>query len=234
MHSPTRTEGLYAPKMLTLITGNRNKSAEIRTMMADISGLTIVQLDLELPEIQGEPEEVCLAKIKHAMQHVKGPVVVDDTSFCCSALKGLPGAYIRAFEEKLGVEGIWKLLEHAPNKDAYSQCIIGYGNSQSKSEPILFQGRCMGKVVFPRGNNGFGFDQLLEVEVASQMAHPIDSRPSGRFTLAEMSSAMKNQLSHRYRALKQLKQHLRSEAETGKLGSAGATPQLKKKMVQYH
>ena len=41
---------------------------------------------------------------------VEGPVIVEDTSLCFNALNGLPGPYIKWFLEKLGSDGLHKLL----------------------------------------------------------------------------------------------------------------------------
>lgn len=50
---------------------------------------------IDLPELQGEPDEVAVQKCKIAAQEVNGPVMVEDTSLCFNALGGLPGIYIK-------------------------------------------------------------------------------------------------------------------------------------------
>ena len=55
----------------------------------------LVSKKIDLPELQGEPEEVALQKCKIAAQEVNGPVMVEDTSLCFNALGGLPGIYIK-------------------------------------------------------------------------------------------------------------------------------------------
>ena len=48
---------------------------------------------MDLPELQGATcEEIAIQKCKMAAEHVKGPVMCEDTSLCYHALKGLPGA----------------------------------------------------------------------------------------------------------------------------------------------
>ena len=49
----------------------------------------------DLPELQGEPEEISRAKCRLAAQQIGGPVMVEDTSLCFNALNGLPGVYIK-------------------------------------------------------------------------------------------------------------------------------------------
>lgn len=65
---------------------------------------------LDLPELQGEPDFVCTSKCKSAAAITNGPVIVEDTSLCFNALKGLPGPYIKWFYEKLGSDGLHRLL----------------------------------------------------------------------------------------------------------------------------
>ena len=45
--------------------------------------------------MQGEPDEISIEKCKLAVEQVKGPVMVEDTSLGFNALKGLPGPYIK-------------------------------------------------------------------------------------------------------------------------------------------
>jgi inosine triphosphate pyrophosphatase len=54
---------------------------------------------------------VATEKSKLAVQHIKGPCLVEDTSLCFNALGGLPGPYIKWFLSKIGPEGNKK-----PNK----------------------------------------------------------------------------------------------------------------------
>ena len=66
----------------------------------------IVCQDIDLPEYQGTPEEIVRAKCTLAAQHIKGPVVVEDTSLCFNALGGMPGPYIKWFLKEVGPAGM--------------------------------------------------------------------------------------------------------------------------------
>jgi inosine triphosphate pyrophosphatase len=46
---------------------------------------------LDLPELQGEPEDISREKCRIAARQLGGAVMVEDTSLCFNALKGLPG-----------------------------------------------------------------------------------------------------------------------------------------------
>jgi len=64
-------------------------------ILGDDFPFTLVSQKIDLPELQGEPEEVVKEKCKLAADIVKGPVMVEDTSLCFNALGGLPGVYIK-------------------------------------------------------------------------------------------------------------------------------------------
>ena len=68
----------------------------------------MVSEKLDLPEYQGEPADISMAKCREAARHVKGPVMVEDTSLCFNALGGMPGPYIKWFLDKIKPEGMEK------------------------------------------------------------------------------------------------------------------------------
>ena len=174
---------------LTFVTSNAGKLAEARAILG--AGLQAAALDL--PELQGEPEAVAAAKARAAAAAVGGPVLTEDTSLCFSALHGLPGVYIRWFLEKLGPEGLERLLAGHADKGATAQCIFAYCAGPG-AEPVLFAGRCPGRIVPPAGPAHFGWDPIF--------------LPDGHeLTFAQMDKATKNAISHRAKALALLQAH---------------------------
>ena len=65
----------------------------------------IVSKKIDLPEYQGEPDDIGEAKVKEAAKVIGGPVIVEDTCLCFNALGGLPGPYIKWFLDKIKHEG---------------------------------------------------------------------------------------------------------------------------------
>ena len=65
------------------------------SILGDTLPFDIISRKIDLPELQGEPEEVSREKCRLAAQQVGGPVMVEDTSLCFNALGGLPGVYIK-------------------------------------------------------------------------------------------------------------------------------------------
>lgn len=124
---------------LSFVTGNANKLRETAAIVGDAIPLTALKLDL--PELQGEPEDISKEKCRIAAAKANGPVIVEDTSLCFNALQGLPGPYIKWFLEKTGHDGLNKLLAGYEDKSAYAMCIFAFSKGPG-FEPIVFVGKC--------------------------------------------------------------------------------------------
>jgi inosine triphosphate pyrophosphatase len=182
--------------VVTFVTGNKKKLEEVEAILSQGGHLpfTLQSAKLDLPELQGEPDEVSKEKCKLAARLVDGPVIVEDTSLCFNALGGLPGVYIKWFLEKCGHEGLNNLLAAYEDKSAYAQCIFAY-SSGPDVEPLVFVGRTPGRIVPARGPLEFGWDPVFEPEGFS-------------LTYAELPKEIKNTISHRFRSLDLLRAHL--------------------------
>jgi inosine triphosphate pyrophosphatase len=185
--------------ILTFVTGNAKKLEEFVAIMGSECPFELTNRKIDLPELQGEPEEVSKAKCKLAAERMNGPVLVEDTSLCFNALGGLPGVYIKWFLEKTGHEGLNNLLAAYEDKSAYAQCIFSYADGPGM-EPLTFVGRTPGRIVPARAKDGeeaFGWDPVF--------------LPDGHdMTYAEMEKELKNSLSHRGRALAKLREWMDS------------------------
>ncbi|XP_073146458.1 inosine triphosphate pyrophosphatase [Henckelia pumila] len=181
---------------VTFVTGNVKKLEEVREILGN--SIPFRSLRLELPELQGEPEEISKEKARLAAKEVNGPVLVEDTCLCFNALKGLPGPYIKWFLQKTGHEGLNNLLMAYDDKSAYALCVFSLALGPN-ADPITFSGETWGKIVPPRGPNDFGWDPIFQPDGYDQ-------------TYAEMPKEEKNKISHRSRALALVKSHF---AEAG-------------------
>ena len=152
----------------------------------------MVSQSVDLPELQGEIEDICKKKCLEAAKIVQGPVLVEDTCLCFNALGGLPGPYIKWFLEKLGPEGLSKLLTGWEDKTATAICTIAYSSGDQNEDVILFQGQTTGKIVEPRGTRIFGWDPCFLPDGYDQ-------------TYAEMPKSEKNKISHRTKAVEKLR-----------------------------
>lgn len=79
-----------------------------------------------VPELQGDPEEIAREKAMIAFKETQKAVLVEDTSLCFNAYKGLPGPYIKWFFKSVGPEGLAKMVEPFEDKTGYAMCIIAY------------------------------------------------------------------------------------------------------------
>ncbi|CAL5416607.1 unnamed protein product [Camellia sinensis] len=183
--------GLVLSRPVTFVTGNAKKLEEVRAILGDSIPFRSIKLDL--PELQGEPEDISKEKARLAAKRVNGPVLVEDTCLCFNALKGLPGPYIKWFLEKIGHEGLNNLLMAYEDKSAYALCVFSLALGP-EIEPITFMGKTPGKIVPPRGPNDFGWDPIFQPDGYDQ-------------TYAELPKEEKNKISHRSRALSLVRSH---------------------------
>ena len=139
---------------------------------------------------------MAIEKAKIAFQQTQKPVLVEDTSLCFNAYKGLPGPYIKWFLKSVGPEGLAKMVEPFPDKTGYAMCIIAY-MSPELEKPRLFIGRTPGRIVEPRGSRDFGWDPVVQPDGYDQ-------------TYAELPKEIKNTISHRFRAIDAMREFFRA------------------------
>ncbi|EER12733.1 Inosine triphosphate pyrophosphatase, putative [Perkinsus marinus ATCC 50983] len=185
--------------MITFVTGNANKLREVQQIIG--GSIKFDNIKVDLPEYQGEsPEAISKQKCLEAYNRLGGSgrkVMVEDTCLGFDAMHGLPGPYIKWFLEKLGHDGLNRMLEGFHDKGAEARCTFAYYDGTT-DDPLTFTGITHGVIVPPRGPNSFGWDPIFQ---------PNEDGTSGK-TYAEMSKDEKNSLSHRSRALQKLKDFL--------------------------
>lgn len=179
-------------KEIIFITGNEHKLREAKQILK----IDIVSKKIDLRELQAvELEDVIEEKLRHGYEILKKPVIVEDTGLFFNALKGFPGALIKMLIDRVGREGIVKLLEGFEDKTATAKCAIGF--TKDGKEVEIFIGEIKGQIVSPQGESGFGWDPIFQPDGYDK-------------TFAEMSAEEKNAISHRFKALKKFKEYLKS------------------------
>jgi inosine triphosphate pyrophosphatase len=150
--------------------------------------LRIVNVDL--PEIQ-EVNTHGIAKEKALLgaQLAGGPCLVEDTSLNFHALGGMPGPYIKWFQERLKSEGLYKILTAYEDKTATAVCTLAFCPAPH-ADPVLFTGQVEGTIVEPVAGGGFGWDSIFVPKG--------ETRP-----FSCLSTEEKNGLSHRGKAVRQ-------------------------------
>ncbi len=182
-------------KKIIFATTNEGKIREA----TDILRVPVEPLKIELDEIQSlDFKEVIEHKAKQAYEKTGEPVLVEDSGIIFNGLGKLPGVFTKWFSKSLDNDGMVKLLEAFENKEATAVSYVGYYDGKNM---IVEYGETKGRVVAPRGSEGFGWDPIFE--------------PAGHTkTFAEMDFETKNSLSMRKFALMNFLQAI-EEKENG-------------------
>ncbi|MEO7904592.1 MAG: non-canonical purine NTP pyrophosphatase, partial [Candidatus Saccharimonadales bacterium] len=136
------------PKLPIFITGNQDKA----DYLAKTLGIVLEHRKVDLDEIQSsDPKEVIASKVRQAYAFLRQPVLVEDTSLSFVALDGLPGPFIKFFNDAHdGHEMMCRMLDGFSDRSAYASAIYGYYDGE---EVRYFSGRLDGKIVdHPRGS----------------------------------------------------------------------------------
>jgi non-canonical purine NTP pyrophosphatase (RdgB/HAM1 family) len=192
--SNTQTPATTANPTITFVTGNPNKLRELTSMAPD--GLHFQSAKLDLEEIQDlEVRTIVEHKLRQAYAAVSTPVIVEDVAASLESLNGLPGPFVKFFEQQLGRGALYKLSKVADDHVTI-RCVVGYYDGKNF---LYGEGVLQGTITAPRGENGFGFDCVVV---------PDNQPDSAKRTVAEMSADEKNAISHRGQAFRDLLQQL--------------------------
>ena len=189
---------LYRP--IVLATGNEGKITEIRKMLSSFTEKIKSLKDFgPIPAVveDGDTFEENAFKKAHFTSKVLGfPALADDSGLMVEALEGAPGVHSARYagEEATDQERNLKLLramEGVEDRKAVFVCLIAIAVPRGPS--LVYEGRCEGLITHkPKGENGFGYDPLFYY-------------PPLKKTFAEMSLEEKNKISHRGKALAEVK-----------------------------
>lgn len=176
------------------------KLIEVQAILGPNCPVEIVSYYLDLPELQGEIEDILKKKCQEAARRLRIPVLVEDTSLCFNALEGLPGPYIKWFIKNLGPEGLVRLLAGWDDKSAEAISTFGFCKSDCEDSKVeIFQGRTKGTMVYPKSQNNHGWETCWDCAFV----------PNGyNRTYAELKKEEKNRISQRFKALMKLKARL--------------------------
>jgi XTP/dITP diphosphohydrolase len=186
---------------LLVSTRNPHKLREIRTILGDpfeVSDLSILPTMHEVEETGTSFEENAELKAVAAAQLFEGWVIADDSGLEVDALGGAPGVYSARYagdaasdseNNTLLLKNLAEVLEQ--ERQARFRCVIVLARAGRKL--AAFSGVVEGLIAScVRGVEGFGYDPLFMPDGFSQ-------------TFGELPVATKNRLSHRGRALDQLR-----------------------------
>ncbi len=188
------------PNTLVIATRNQGKAREFSEMLAP-KGITIKTLadysDVgEIAETGATFEENATIKAKAIADHTQLPVLADDSGLEVAALNGEPGIYSARYAgDHDDAANNAKLLNNLKNVPADKRQATFHTTLvllKPNGLKLVVDGEVHGEILTaPRGENGFGYDPLFYV-------------PSKGKTMAEMSDAEKNAISHRGRATQKM------------------------------
>ena len=186
---------------LLLASRNPHKAREFGALL---EGVEVVALPdgVELPPETGDTFEAnALPKARAAARATGRLAFADDSGIEAAALGGAPGVRSARFAgaDASDADNLARLVAEAPAGSALAYvCVIALVDPKT-GEERTFEGRCTGTMApQPRGSGGFGYDPIFIP----------DDRDDGR-TMAQLTQAEKDAISHRGRAARALLEHLR-------------------------
>jgi XTP/dITP diphosphohydrolase len=185
---------------LVLATRNPHKLREFARLLP---GLELVGLpdDVTLPPETGSSfAENALAKARAAAAATGERSIADDSGIEADALGGRPGIRSARFagEGASDADNLARLRREVPPGSALQYvCALAHVDGRS-GEETTFEGRCSGMMAAePRGGRGFGYDPVFVADDGD-----------GERTMAELTDAEKDAISHRGRAARALAEWL--------------------------
>lgn len=185
-------------------TNNKHKLEELQKSVGNsIELISLKQLNFEeeIPETGNTLKANSLQKAQYIWDRFQIPTIADDTGLEVDALGGRPGVYSARYagENCTSEDNMNKLLSELEGKENRKSAFKTIITLLNNDEMVQFDGVCEGVIRKEKsGNDGFGYDPIFQ--------------PKGfNVTFAEMSMDVKNEISHRGRAVKKLVEYLNSK-----------------------
>jgi len=196
-------------KQLVLATQNDHKIEEIKKILPKNIALASLK-DIGFEGELKETGQTLDANARQKMRQIAVPYAVDaladDTGLEVDALGGAPGVYSARYsgENATYESNVAKLLQEMEGKENRQARFRTVMALSFGPEEKYFEGIINGIIATePRGTNGFGYDSVFIPEGENR-------------TFAEMSDDEKNAISHRARALQELKKYFEEKEVKGK------------------
>ena len=189
---------------LVFATNNKHKLEEVRAILGnkiEILSLNDIDCHDDIPETADTLEGNALIKARYIHEKFGVDCFADDTGLEVEALNGEPGVYSARYagEDCNPEANMYKLLQNLTgenNRNAQFRTVIAL---IINGEEKLFNGIVKGTISREKmGNAGFGYDPIFIPEGFSE-------------SFAQMTSEMKNSISHRYRATEELSNYFKKQ-----------------------
>lgn len=193
---------------LIIASNNAHKIGEIKTILKDMNyciiSLKEAGIDIEVEENGSTFEENSYIKAKAIFDLSNEAVLADDSGLEVYALDGAPGVYSARFagehgNDRKNNDRLLELLKDTPDEKRGARFVSAIVMLTPEGNKIEGKGYVEGRIGYEeKGSNGFGYDPLFIV-------------PELNKTFAELTTDEKNNISHRKRALEDLKRKLQGE-----------------------
>lgn len=191
---------------MVFATNNAHKLSEIRAIFGDtlhILSLADINCHDDIPETADTLEGNALIKARWVKERYGYDCFADDTGLEVEALDGAPGvhtaryAYPDRHDPEANTQKLLASLKNATNRKAQFRTAIAL---ILNGEEHVFEGVVRGEIATEkRGTEGFGYDPVFIPENTDR-------------TFAELGTDVKNQISHRARAVAKLVEYLSEQA----------------------
>ncbi|MCH8125778.1 XTP/dITP diphosphatase [candidate division KSB1 bacterium] len=189
---------------IVVATNNEDKLNEIKMLLNNLKLNILSKNDfMDFPEMEETGDSLkanALLKARGTFQATGLPSIADDTGLEVSELNGAPGVYSSRYAGTSASyeDNVRKLLNEMENvpierRGAQFRCAIAFVDGEHE---FTIEDVCKGIIIHsPQGKDGFGYDPIFFV-------------PEYGKSFAEMSPELKNNISHRGKALTKIKPYL--------------------------
>ncbi|MEP0074135.1 MAG: XTP/dITP diphosphatase [Marinomonas sp.] len=189
-------------KTIVLASNNAGKIKEFNALLSDMNIEVKPQSEFNVEEAEENGLsfiENAILKARNACAQTGLPALADDSGIEVDYLNGAPGIYSARFAGEHGnnqanndlllekLDGVFEL-----DRTARFHCVLAYMRHKDDPTPLVFHGTWEGRILeSSEGQEGFGYDPIFYV-------------PECGCSAASLPKEVKNQISHRGKALQQL------------------------------
>lgn len=195
-------------RRIIFATGNQGKMREIKMILADLDvevlSLKEAGIEADIVEDGATFEENAVIKAKTIMEMTGDIVLADDSGLEIDYLNKEPGIYSARY---MGEDTSYDIknnnligrLNGVPDEERTARFVCVIAAAFPNGDILTTEGTIEGMIGYEiKGSNGFGYD-------------PIFYLPQYQCTTAELDMELKNELSHRGKALRAMKEQLKNK-----------------------
>lgn len=191
---------------IVIASSNQGKINDFKVIFSEdnVIGINEMIEDFDVEETGTTFEENARLKSEAAAKLLNTTVIADDSGLEVAALNGEPGVYSARYagdqkSDEANIEKVLKGLESEENRAARFVCVISM--TTATGETTTFKGTVDGEITLSQiGENGFGYDPIFLI-------------PERQKTMAQLTAEEKSEISHRRKAIDQLKAYIEGEGK---------------------